>query len=301
MFLKAFLAGGCLLAFSAGLAWSADHRPVNLVVEAAELAEPEFAKGVRILDVRLWRFYAERHIPDAVWVNFEAWDEASHDGKDVSFWQKEIGALGIDLDTPVIIYDNGSGVDAATIRWILRYWGVKDVRLLNSGWAGWLFARKRQSRARPQVDARSIKLQPQYQRRAVKKQVLEIIQSRQEQLIDVRSDQEFSGMESMAVRSGAIPSAQHLDGFAGLDPYQNLWRFKSVEGLSQVFREAGIDPTRPITIYGQSGDRGALMAFNLERIGAGYVCVYYRGWEEWGNAKDTPVALPAKAISSLVP
>ncbi len=301
MFLKASLAGGCLLAFSAGLAWSANRPPANLVVEAAELAQPEFAKGVRILDVRLWRYYAARHISNAVWVDFDAWDLASRDGKDVSFWQKEIGALGIDLKSPVIIYDNGSGVNAATIWWILRYWGVEDVRLLNSGWAGWLFARQPSSRARPQIEARSIKLQPQYSRRAVKQQVLEIIQSGSEQLIDVRSDREFSGIKSRAARNGAIPSAKHLDWSAGLDPYQNLWRFKSAEDLSQVFRDAGIDPTRPITIYGQSGDRGALMAFNLELIGASDVRVYYRGWDEWGNAKDTPVAPPAKMILSTVP
>ena len=37
-----------------------------------------------------------------------AWDKAFRDGQDVSFWEKEIGALGIDLNTPVVIYDNGS-------------------------------------------------------------------------------------------------------------------------------------------------------------------------------------------------
>jgi thiosulfate/3-mercaptopyruvate sulfurtransferase len=301
MFVKAFLAGGCLLAFSAGLAWSADQLPASLLVEPAELAQPEFAKGFRILDARIWRHYAQRHLCDAVWVDFEAWDEAFRDGKDVSFWEQQIGALGINVNTHVIIYDNGSNVNAATIRWILRYWGVEDVRLLHTGWPGWLFAQQRSSRALSQVEARSIKLQPQYHRRAVKQQVLEIVQSRSEQLIDVRSYGEFRGIESTARRKGAIPSARHLDGSDGLDPYQHMWRFKSVEGLSQMFHEAGIDPTLPTTIYGRSGGTAPLLAFTLELVGAKNVRIYSRGWEEWGNAKDTPVALPPKAISSTVP
>jgi len=294
MLLKVTLASGCVLLFSAGLAWTADYQQPNLLIEAAELAQPELAKSVRILDGRTRRIYSGRHIPGAVWVDLDAWDKAFRDRQDVSFWQKEIGALGIDLNTPVIIYDDGSGADAATIWWILRYWGVKDVRLLNSGWAGWLFARKSSSHAEPQVEARSIKLQPQYLRLAVKSQVLEIVQTRREQLIDVRPFVEFSGEQSTARRSGAIPSAKHLDWSTGLDPYYHMWRFKSVEGLTQAFRGARIDPTRPTTIYGHSRDRGALMAFSLELLGAKNVRVYYRGWDEWGNAMDTPVLGPVK-------
>jgi thiosulfate/3-mercaptopyruvate sulfurtransferase len=127
---------------------------------------------------------------------------------------------------------------------------------------------------------------------AVKQQVSEIIQSRREQLIDVRSVREFDGIESRAARYGAIPSARHSDWSAGLEPYYYMRRFKSLEDLTKAFQGAKIDPTQPIIIYGQARDRGALMAFNLERIGATSVRLYYRGWDEWGNAKDTPITGP---------
>ena len=51
---------------------------------------------------------------------------------------------------------------------------------------------------------------------------------------------------------------------------------------------------RAIVIYGQSRDWGALMAFTLELMGAKDVRVYYRGWDEWANAMDTPVMEPKK-------
>ena len=71
----------------------------------------------------------------------------------------------------MVIYDNGTCRDAATIWWILRYWGVEDVRLLDAGWSGWLFARKPQQRKVPQVAPRAIQLQPQYARGAAKSDV----------------------------------------------------------------------------------------------------------------------------------
>jgi thiosulfate/3-mercaptopyruvate sulfurtransferase len=294
MYCRAFvaLAGASVLLVGpvSGVACAGDSRRPNLLIEADELAEPDFARTARILDVRPWREYASRHVAGAVWVDLAAWDEAAEEGKTAPFWEKQIGALGIDLNTSVVVYDNGSGVDAATIWWILRYWGVEDVRLLDAGWPGWLFARKRQSRVVPEVQARSIRLQRQNARRAVKSELLEIAQSGQEQLVDVRSVREFCGEKSRAARAGAIPSAIHIDPSECLEPYQHLRRVKSAEGLTGVFQGAGIDPTQPVTIYGQAGDRGAFMAFSLELIGARRARVYYRGWDEWGNAKDTPIA-----------
>jgi hypothetical protein len=37
----------------------------------------------------------------------------------------------------VVVYDDNLTKDAARIWWILRYWGVEDVRLLNGGWKAW--------------------------------------------------------------------------------------------------------------------------------------------------------------------
>jgi thiosulfate/3-mercaptopyruvate sulfurtransferase len=36
------------------------------------------------------------------------------------------------------------------------------------------------------------------------------------------------------------------------------------------------------------------MAFALELMGDSRVRNYYKSWAEWGNADDTPIALPDK-------
>src|SRR5262249_40278117 len=117
-------------------ATSAPYPRADLLVEAADLAKPESAR-FRILDVRPRASFADGHIPGAVWVDVDAWSKAFSAGQDASVWAKLIGAVGIDSDATVVIYDDNKSKDAARVWWILRYFGVKDVRLLNGGWSAW--------------------------------------------------------------------------------------------------------------------------------------------------------------------
>lgn len=269
-----------------------DYPRADLLIEAADVAKPEVGARSRVLDVRYRTKYLARHIAGAVWVDLYAWAKAFTAGQDSSVWEEKIGALGIDLDTPVIIYDDGPGKDAAHLWWILRYWGVKDVRLVNGGWCSWLFEGRPQEDVEPKVAARPITLRPDPDRLAQKYQMLEVVKNRGEQIIDARSDAEFRGERETARRNGAIPTATNLQWSTCID--SQTWRFKSSEQLAELFRAAGINPARPTITYCQSGDRAAAMAFALELMGAKKVRIYYPGWAEWGNANDTPLALDAK-------
>jgi len=51
--------------------------------------------------------------------------------------EQPIGGLGVGRGSKVVVYDAICSKDAARVWWILRYWGLDDVRLLNGGWKGW--------------------------------------------------------------------------------------------------------------------------------------------------------------------
>ena len=95
---------------------------------------------VTVLDVR-YRMggppgpdeYAAGHVPGARWVDHAEWAKEFGDGRDAEGWGKRIGRLGIGSDSTVVVYDDSRSKDAARIWWVLRYWGVEDVRLLNGG------------------------------------------------------------------------------------------------------------------------------------------------------------------------
>ena len=93
---------------------------------------------VRILDARPSAAYKKGHIPGAAWVDHAAWSHDFAKDQEAQKWSKHLAEVGVSPNTRLHIYDDNLSKDAARIWWILRYWGVKDVRLVNGGWKGWL-------------------------------------------------------------------------------------------------------------------------------------------------------------------
>jgi thiosulfate/3-mercaptopyruvate sulfurtransferase len=263
----------------------------ELLIEAAELAKPEVARGFRILDARGRGGYNEGHVPGAVWVDVTTWGREFARQQDADAWAKRLGELGLDLDTRVVLYDDAPAKDAARIWWILRYWGVRDVRLVNGGWTAWKEINGPVVPDEPKVTATAPKLKPQADRLATKDQLLDILATgKAVQIVDARSREEYCGESDMAQRNGAIPGALNKEWNEALD--KKTQRFKSAEELAKLLAESGIDLTKPTVTYCQSGGRASVMAFTLELMGAKDVRNYYRSWAEWGNAKETPIAKP---------
>jgi thiosulfate/3-mercaptopyruvate sulfurtransferase len=260
----------------------------ELLREPAELAKQ--LRRTRVLDARSRAKYEAGHIPGAVWVNTGEWARAFNTETDQAAWAKRIGKLGIKADTPVVVYDDVRSNNSARIWWILRYWGVRDVRLLNGGWPGWLAAGGKRDTEAPEIKAVDPGLEAQAKRLAKKDDVLAALKDKKLQVVDARSEGEFCGTRALAKRGGSIPGAAHLEWSDLLDA--KTQRFKPPEELRRLFKEAGIDVNRPTATYCQSGGRAAVMAFVLELMGGKDVRNYYRSWAEWGNAEDTPVAKP---------
>ncbi|WP_231615906.1 sulfurtransferase [Novipirellula artificiosorum] len=76
---------------------------------------------------------------------------------------------------------------------------------------------------------------------------------------------------------------------------------KSADELSELFALAGVDPQRPTATHCQSGGRASVMAFGLELMGMRNVSIYYAGWNDWGNAKETPVIEKKQKSPGLSP
>jgi 3-mercaptopyruvate sulfurtransferase SseA/outer membrane protein assembly factor BamB len=262
----------------------------DLLLEVAELAKPESSGKFRVLDARPKAQYVAGHIPDALWVDHADWSKEFARNQDPESWAKRLGALGLATENRVVIYDDNQTKDAARIWWILRYWGFRNVRLLNGGWKAWVAEVNKVSREEPAITRSNPKLTPQMDRLAVKVDILKNIKSKQFQVIDARSQQEFCGETNTAKNNGAIPGAMHREWSDAIDP--KTGRFKSPQELRQILKESGIDTDKPAVTYCQSGGRAAVMAFTLELMGMKEVRNYYRSWAEWGNADDTPVEKP---------
>jgi len=282
---------GLLLAGRAASAADAGYPRADLLVEPAALQQEISAStpALVILDARPQTDFEARRIPGARWVDAAAWAKLFDSDQDAAAWSKRIGDLGIRATSSVVVYDAVSTKDAARIWWILRYWSVGRVRLLNGGWIGWTQAAlPTASNPPPAVAPATFVAVAQAERLATKAQLLAALPRKDLQIVDARSEREHCGLELLKnKRGGTIPGAKHLDWVDLLD--RTTQRFKSPAELKSLFADAGIDVQRPTATHCQSGGRAAVMAFALELMGAPRVRNYYASWQEWGNAGDTPI------------
>ena len=279
-----------------GLAADTSRYPAaELLMEPGELAEPAVAKQFVILDVRPAEAYQQGHVAGAQRVDHDDWKAAfgAGDGRDA--WSQRIGQLGISADSKVVIYDDNAMKDAARIWWILRYWGLEDVCLLNGGWQGWISAGlPTTDEAPPPASEVPFQARPQSNRLVTMGQILPQLGDGQLQIVDARSEEEFCGVQMRDnLKGGAIPGAKHLDWSHLVD--QQTHRFKSPGELQRLFSQANIDLDRPTASHCQSGGRASVMAFTLELMGARDARNYFKGWSEWGNSEDAPVVVTESA------
>lgn len=276
----------CLL-----LAGQSTYPRPELLAEPTALVGVEPAQWPLVLDARPKKAYEAGHVPDAVWVDHESWSKAFSANQDPVTWAQKIGALGIRRDRPIVVYDDTLSKDAARIWWILRYWGVERVQILNGGWKGWLAARGPTSTMSVRPKPVEFTVQAAAQRFANQATIKDSLANGALQIVDARSEKEHCGIDRLNnARAGSIPGAKHLEWSDLLDG--KTGRFKEAEQMRSLFEKAGIDLNRPTATHCQSGGRASVMAFGMELMGAKQVANYYKGWSEWGNDKTLPIETP---------
>ena len=125
------------------------------LVEAADLALLVKHSSVVVADCRYFlddteagrRAYEAGHIPTAVYVHLDEdlcgppfTDHGRHPLPTEGEMNALFGRLGIAEDTQVVAYDDGGGVAAARLWWMLKFMGHEAAAVLNGGFAGWLTA-----------------------------------------------------------------------------------------------------------------------------------------------------------------
>src|SRR5581483_9201216 len=174
--------------------------------------------------------------------------------------------------------------------WQAKIYGHKDTRIMNGGRKKWLSeGRELETGAPPARPATNYKAtDADLSLRAFLPQVQKAEEGSSAALVDVRSPQEFTGeilappgLPETCQRGGHIPGARSIPwGKACNDD----GTFKSVEELQKLYREEGVDGSKPVIAYCRIGERSSHTWFVLKYL-LGYKDVrnYDGSWTEWGN------------------
>ncbi|HEY1073566.1 3-mercaptopyruvate sulfurtransferase [Brevundimonas sp.] len=276
------------------------HTPSDSpLISTSALAARLGAPDLRIIDASWWLdgrdaradFEAER-LPGAVFFDLEAIsDQGSpypHMLPTPEAFAEAMGALGVSDSDDIVVYDAQGLFSAARVWWTLRIMGATRVRVLDGGLPKWRaegrplehggIAARDASTFRPAFAATN---------------VVDLDQVRQAlggkaQVVDARGAPRFRGEAAeprAGVRSGHMPGALNL-------PFGQLLNadgtMKRGAGLVAAFRDAGVDPDRPVITSCGSGVTAAILTLGLAELGRSSR-LYDGSWAEWGAREDTSV------------
>ncbi|MFZ1876117.1 MAG: sulfurtransferase [Nitrososphaeraceae archaeon] len=204
---------------------------------------------------------------------------------------------GINNDTTLLLYGDFNNWFAAFAFWVLKYYGYKDVRLINGGRKKWLQEDKALTKDVPTYSKGNFAAnEPDSNIRVFLDEVKRAVSAPELKMVDVRSPKEFTGEilappeypTEHAQRGGHIPGAVNIPWAQAVNDSDGT--FKNTDELKQLYESKGITPDKEIIAYCRIGERSSHTWFVLKYL-LGYPKVknYDGSWTEWGNMIANPI------------
>ncbi len=198
------------------------------------------------------------------------------------------GRLGIDAVKQVVAYDQGGGMFAARLWWMLRWLGHDAVAVLDGGFAKWTREERPVATALPPTRAARFEIRG-VASTVSAAQVLASLDERTLALLDARTPERFRGeTEPMDPVAGHIPGARNR-------PYaQNLaadLTWKSATRLREEFDSLlGTTPPAQVVNHCGSGVTACHNILAMEIAGLAGSRLYPGSWSEWCADPARPIA-----------
>jgi thiosulfate/3-mercaptopyruvate sulfurtransferase len=271
----------------------------DVLVETDWLAEHAKDPNVRVFEVDVdTTAYDQGHAVGAIGLNWRT-DLQQHPVRDL-IEKKQLEELlsknGVTPATTIVAYGDNNNWFAAWFFWLLKYYGHKDVKLVNGGRAKWIAEKRPLSNDTPTFSRSEYRAgTPDASIRALRDYVLDKVVSGSEKIVDVRSPKEYAGEllapenlpQEGAQRGGHIPGAQNIPWATAV---AEDGRFKSADELKSIYSARGIDGKGETIAYCRIGERSAHTWFVLRYLlGHERVRNYDGSWTEWGSMIGVPI------------
>jgi thiosulfate/3-mercaptopyruvate sulfurtransferase len=188
-------------------------------------------------------------------------------------------------DRPVVVYDEATSMTAARAWWLLRYFGHRNVRVLDGGVAAWVQAGQRLENGVGLIAPGDFVARPGHMPLIEADDAAEI--ARRGILIDARAPERFCGLAEPI-----DPIAGHIPGAGNRPTAQNVddsGRFLPPNVLREAFERLGVHDGVEVGTYCGSGVTAAHEVLALELTGH-RAALYAGSWSEWITDPDRPVA-----------
>jgi thiosulfate/3-mercaptopyruvate sulfurtransferase len=238
--------------------------------------------------------YHSAHIPGARFFDIDEVSdhrsELPHMVPPVEKFMSRMRKLGVGDGHQIVVYDGAGLFSAARVWWLFRLMGKTDIAVLDGGFPKWQAEGRAIEDLPPIVRDRHMTVTRQNQMVKDVTQVASASKLRDYVIVDARAPERFRGVAPEpreGLRSGHIPNARNVF-------YRDLLAadgtLKSNDAMAEVFRNAGVDLSKPAILSCGSGVTASVLALAMERMGKFDHAIYDGSWSEWGTFHDLPIA-----------
>jgi thiosulfate/3-mercaptopyruvate sulfurtransferase len=280
-----------------------DEMPLRTLIDAEELAGRLEDPRLRLFDCRFdlarpddgRARYLEAHLPGAVHADLNR-DLAApatatsgrHPLPSPAAFEARLRSWGVNSDSPVVAYDDGNGMYAARLWWMLRWLGHDEVAVLDGGLRRWLQLGLPVTAQVPRPVAGSFVARPRTSLAVNAAAVLEASTDPAARILDARAPERYRGeVEPIDTVAGHVPGARNHPFAQCLD---GEGRFLRPEALREALARSldGVPPERTIAMCG-SGVTACHLLLALEHAGLPGALLYPGSWSEWSSDPSRPV------------
>lgn len=246
--------------------------------------------------------YLKGHIPGAIHIDTDEEEfpplwSLNPDDKLIKFAENN----GITADMTVVL-EGQDQMASYRVAAILKYLGVKDVRVLNGGFDSWTREGYQvETASHPKVSVvdfgSDVPLNKGYIIDINKAK--EVLADKQNSiLVDIRSwdehigkitgysDLKYKGRPAGAVWGHAGSDPNHLEDYTNID---NTMR--NASEILAMWKEQGITPDKKLSFFCGSGWRAAEVELYADTMGIKNISMYSNGWYEWSADPKNPVEI----------
>lgn len=248
--------------------------------------------NIRIVDTDISEKYQNSHIPGSVNVVDNYYKTSADDRthiQDPEKFSETMGNLGINNNSLVIAYDRSAGLYSLRLLWALNYYGHSNAKILDGGYQKWFYEGKKTTKILPKFPFSKFNIHMNKDLIAKKDEVINALDDSQIQILDVRSDDEWNGINKRGgPRGGHIPGAIHIE-WTNFHTKGEIPALKTANEIRDILSKTSFSKNKKTITYCQGGIRAAHTFWILKLIGLDHVKNYDGSWREWGNDFSCPI------------
>ncbi|CAD8147939.1 unnamed protein product [Paramecium octaurelia] len=243
--------------------------------------------------------YKKSHIPGAIRFDIDAnsLQETSlpHMLPKTEDFERSVSDMGISNNDRIVVYDGMNIFSSARVYWQFKYFGHKDIAVLDGGFPAWVRENCAVSDAPPLIREAKYKATPQVHMLRQLDFILKNIENqnkgkRGDQVLDARPAPRFNGEvpePRPGLSSGHMPYSTSLPFSQLIDQKTGL--MKTPEEIKEILNSLNVDVNRNIVCSCGSGVTASVIYVALERIGLKNISLYDGSWSEYAATKDVEI------------